>query len=1135
MADTTASENERVSVTERTELIPTYEVAQPNPFPMYLENRVYQGSSGVVYPHPVIDKISDRKTEVPYRVVYLENDYLKVMVLPELGGRIQMAYDKVRDYHFIYYNRVIKPALVGLTGPWVSGGIEFNWPQHHRPSTFDPVQYRIERQDDGSVTLWVGELERMFNTFGSAGITLHPDKAVIEIKGRLYNPTPVSQTFLWWANPAVSVNDSYQAVFPPDVHAVFDHGKRAVSEFPIAKGTYYKVDYSRGVDISWYKNVPVPTSYMAYHSDFDFVGGYDHDKQVGLLHVADHRVAPGKKMWTWGNGDFSRAWERHLTDEDGPYIELMTGVFTDNQPDFCWIMSGERKEFTQYFFPYAGLPKVSCANERMVLGLELVEGKLRVTLYSTAAQTVALRVVGPDRRREEATIRFQPGQREERSFPVDPGCALTDYRIEVVAEKGETILEYREGEKAGRPVPQLAMSPAEPGKVPTVEELYYIGTHLEQYRHARRNPEAYYGEGLARDAGDVRCNCAMGWRRFRQGDFSSAVRHFRTALGRLTRFNPNPVDTEAYRGLGLALFYQDRIEEALEQFTRCAWNGRDAAWGWYWAGVTFLRLGRIGEALDAAEKSSGRDASLLQARLLAAEAHRRRGDYPAAMAAVAFVLEATPLYFHANVEAYFLARAEGRTEDGASAAAWSRLWDEVLGRNAHTLLEVAFEYHKMGNTEDAVDLVCRAIDSLGSAPPSQSRGAVPLLYYAAGWFEHVLGREAEAASNYARAEQVDYRYCFPNKIEFLAIFDHVRTGTGKSSRAAYYQGCLLYGVRRYEDAHAAWASCAEEDPSFAPAHRNLAVSFFNKKKDCENAEKAYRRALETAEDARLVYEFAGLQKRLRKTPTERLSFLEAHRPLLSSRDDLTLEYAALLNVISRPREALDVIKGHTFHPWEGGEGSVSTQYRSALIALARDALVRGQAAQARLFLEDALDFPENLGESRLPNTSDNEIRFFLGFCASLLGESKVAAEEYELALRGESEPALSFFYNDTPADALFYRGLALGMLGRGREAAAVFESLISFAAAHRDDAVEVDFFAVSLPDLEVFGEDLGEKNRVLCCYLAGLGQLGKGLVDAALRSFADAAEIDPGYLGMASHLALVRSGLWDGIRGRMDA
>jgi hypothetical protein len=263
--------------------IPTYETGKPEKNPMFLEKRVYQGSSGVVYPYPVIEKIFDDRFEREWLACFLENEFLRIMILPELGGRVQMAFDKTKKRHFVYYNEVIKPALVGLTGPWISGGIEFNWPQHHRPGTYEPVDFMIVENADGSKTVWCSEIERMSRTRGMAGFTLYPEKAYLEIRVKLYNRTSQPQTFLWWANPAVAVNDHYQSVFPPDVHAVFDHGKRDVSKFPVATGVYYKVDYSSGVDISRYKNIPVPTSYMAIESKYDFVGGFEHDTHGGCF------------------------------------------------------------------------------------------------------------------------------------------------------------------------------------------------------------------------------------------------------------------------------------------------------------------------------------------------------------------------------------------------------------------------------------------------------------------------------------------------------------------------------------------------------------------------------------------------------------------------------------------------------------------------------------------------------------------------------------------------------------------------------------------------------------------------------------------------------------------------------------
>lgn len=170
--------NHAAKIWEETVLLPTYPAAEPEKYPLFIEKRAYQGSTGKVYPLPVTEKVSDVCREVAYHAVWLENEYLRVMVLPELGGRIHRALDKTNGYDFVYYNHVVKPALVGLTGPWISGGIEFNWPQHHRPTTFSPVDYRVAEHDDGSVTVYVGETDKMYGTKGMAQSACTPARRI---------------------------------------------------------------------------------------------------------------------------------------------------------------------------------------------------------------------------------------------------------------------------------------------------------------------------------------------------------------------------------------------------------------------------------------------------------------------------------------------------------------------------------------------------------------------------------------------------------------------------------------------------------------------------------------------------------------------------------------------------------------------------------------------------------------------------------------------------------------------------------------------------------------------------------------------------------------------------------------------
>lgn len=590
-----------VRIWEEEVVIPTYEVGEPDKNPMFLEKRVYQGSSGKVYPYPTTERISHEKKDKAWRAVYLENEYLKVMILPELGGRIQRAYDKTNDYDFVYYNHVIKPALVGLAGPWISGGIEFNWPQHHRPTTYMPVDHMIQEHEDGSKTLLVHDVDQMYGTKGIAAFTLYPGKAYIEICGQLYNRTAMPQTFLWWANPAVPVNDYTQSIFPPDVHSVYDHGKRDVSRFPIAKGVYYKHDYSEGVDISRYKNIPVPTSYMAETSKYDFVGGYDYQKEAGLLHVADHHFSPGKKQWTWGCGDFGKAWDRNLTDEDGPYIELMTGVYTENQPDFTWLKPFEEKTFKQYFMPYKKVGAVKNATIHAALGAEIEKDGIAITVYGTEKYEdteVVVENAGKVIFREKTAL--SPTDIFETKLAAEVG-KIQDVRIAVYAD-GKLLVEYRPEEET---IPELG-KPAEAAKGPeeimTNEELLLTALHIEQHRHATYLPDPYYLEGLKRDPGDSRINNAYGMLLFRRGNFEEAEKHFRAAVKRLTWRSPNPYDSEPYYNLGLTLYFQAKTDEAYDAFYKATWSNEQQEMSFYYLAAIETGRGNWESALELVEK-----------------------------------------------------------------------------------------------------------------------------------------------------------------------------------------------------------------------------------------------------------------------------------------------------------------------------------------------------------------------------------------------------------------------------------------------------------------------------------------------------------------------------------------------------
>ena len=558
-------------------VIPTYAHAPAEKTPMFYELRNNQGTRGNVYPYPMIDKLSDELADKEYDSVRIENEYVRVVVLPELGGRIYEGYDKIGGYNFVYKNNVIKPALIGLLGAWVSGGIEFNWPQHHRPTTFLPVDVTIEEGADGSKTAWMGEIELLSGTKGMVGIALYPGKSFIQAKARIYNRTPQVQTFHWWANLAVHTNDNYQLKFPPDIDYITTHYKPSLSTFPKLTGEYMGQDYGAGgPDVSWYKNVTNSSSFFIFNSNYSFMGGYDHGKQRGTVHVADRHVSPGKKFFSWGVGDFGKAWQKNLTDADGPYLEIMTGCYTDNQPDFAFLQPYETKTFEQHWFGLCDAPDLVNAS---------VDGAISLAVDNCGAGTVAKFSINSTSERIGARARLlvkddvlfaedidvapgKPWKSEIRiSGIADPehvGCGDAqpatyidpcDVRAEFLDAGGSLILAYQKRPMFfdGKDAPKAHPAGRKPCDIGTIEELYLEGLQIEQYRHPTWTPEPYYMEALRRDPGDARCNNAMGARFLRLGEFGKAVKYFERAVKRLTMRNPNPYDGEPFYNLGVAL------------------------------------------------------------------------------------------------------------------------------------------------------------------------------------------------------------------------------------------------------------------------------------------------------------------------------------------------------------------------------------------------------------------------------------------------------------------------------------------------------------------------------------------------------------------------------------------------------
>ena len=1093
-----------VSAREETLIIPTYPAPPPDPNPMFLDKRVNQGASGRVYPNPFTDRVSDEKVNKPYRAVFLENEYLQLIILPELGGRIFQGLDKTNGFHFFYRQHVIKPALIGLFGSWISGGVEFNWPQHHRPSTFMPVDYLIEEHPDGSRTVWLGEHEPMDRTKGMVGICLYPGKALIEFKVRLYNRTPFAQTFLWWVNAAVHVHEHYQVFFPPDVTIVTDHSKRAMSYFPIARGPYYGVDLA-GVDISWPKNIPPAASYFVWESQEDFFGGYDHRREAGVVHVANHHISPGKKMFTWGTADFARAWERNLTDADGPYIELMAGVYTDNQPDFSWIQPYESKVFTQVWYPIQKIGPAKKANRRLAINLDVCNGAARMGAYAPEVlEGITMILAAKGQEIWAQRVDLAPGKPFIQEVGLAPGIAEGDLLLRVLDEAGGELIRYAPLKPEEKPLPEPMTPCPPPEEINSPEELYLTGLHLEQYKHPTQEPEPYWERALKMDPGDVRCNNALGLSHLRRGNLALAEEHFRRAIQTLTRRNPNPRDGEPYYNLGLALKYQHRLDEAYAAFYKAIWSYAWQAAGYYaLAEIDCLREDFL-MALEHLERSLWANALNLKARDLRVAVLRRLGRQGEAEGLAQETIALDPLDYWARNECILLYRLKGdATGAEKHLAELTRLMQgDGAVLEAQRYLDLAFDYAGAGLWDEASEVLARLVERKGTGP------IYPMILYALGYLAERKGQKEGAEALYRRAAQMPPDYCFPARLEELEILQHVCSICPEDARAAYYLGNLLYDKKRYEEAIRCWETASRLEPGFSIPWRNLGLAYYNVRRDPQRARACYLRALEAnPHDARLLSELDQLLKRQGVSPAERLARLEAYLDLVEQRDDLSVERATLYNQLGQPQKALEIILSRRFHPWEGGEGRVSEQYELAHILLGRAALESGRAAEALAHFEAAKTYPESLGEGRYAQASVAHLDYLAGLAREALGDMAGAKASFQRA--AEPQPGFS--------PATYYQALALRKLG-DEGAARKLLGVLRDHALQQLEAARKPGFATSVPQFVFYEEDPQKPHRVAYTYLLGLALLGLGQFDEAEKAFAEVLTLDINHLGAQEEL-----------------
>ena len=1132
-----------VSVEETTITLPTYAPGGYDKTPVFYTGRVYQGAQGRVYPYPMQDVLHDVKLDETYKYLTLENDWLQMGLLPEHGGHLLNFTDKHSGFETFYRQHVVKPALIGMLGAWISGGVEWNFPHHHRATSAMPIDWKIGANTDGSKTIWIGETELRRRLKWTIGLSLLPDRAVLQAENIFMNRGPYIESMLYWANVSVHCGDDYQVLFPPSCHLGFDHHKNFWTSYPIgpksvdhswipSQRSKYADNADGLIDLSWWKNFTAESrSIFAMDPENDWIAGYDYKKNAGTAHVSNRHITVGKKFFLWGNFPEARVWDTVLTDTDGPYLELMVGCWSDNQPDYSWIDPYETRRVKQYWFPVKGIGGVKHVTIDGAVNVERQAKKDEVLLgfHSTRVLkgcTVELIENGKPVFTEKK-IAIDPNTPWCKTVKVSANVKDQALAGRLLDRDGKVILAYTPvPDDPHNPLPPRVENPKVPTDYTSAEELYLTGLRLDQFHNGLIDPVSYYEHALKLDPSYSAANVALGIRLAKSGDYAKAEKCLRTAVARVTRNYTRAKDAEPEYMLALVLQEQARLaadpveaaaklKEAEDLFWRVTWRATLAR-------PAYVELARLAclkgdweEALARAVDALDRDAKSAKLHVLKAYILRKLGHQKPAADSLRAAEACDALDSWGVAEQAFLKNGGKNAVVNAG---------RNRGLKAQQLLETVCDYWGVGAWDEVAELSRQADAIAAVEKPYATEGEVllkdtvaacgsykcPLFAYFAGYAAAMKGDADGARKLYSAAAAQSTDYCFPNRHEEYAVLKHAATLSPDFANTWYYLGNVEWNWDLKEEALASWKQAVALNPKHALALRNIGFGLAHPGTTFTNtgvpsgvpsreAYDYYTRALAADPgNFRALEEMDKLAEKLGVGTGERLVAMKTYRTTAEKYDACILRMAYLFNEAGNYDESLKILTSRRFHVWEGGEGLLAP-FVDALLLRGMQKMAAKDFSAAQKDFETALTYPSNLQAGR-PGDAGTEpkVRYCLAQCRKAQGD--------EVGYRADLEKALKGWV--APGEMNYYRFRALSELGKTGETAAQLEELKKgIATLEKPQPQVIDAYA-KFGGANTPAERVGHRTAQ-ALYLRGLAALAEGKPSEAKELFGRALKERP--------------------------
>ncbi|MCI0499382.1 MAG: DUF6067 family protein [Planctomycetales bacterium] len=923
-----------VTVRENKETITTYPFGPADPVPVITRTSFWNRAEKI-YPYSYFDSFSARPIQKDWTVVRIENPYIEVSIMPEIGGKVWGVKEKSTGKEFIYTNDSVKFREIALRGPWTSGGIEFNFGLvGHTCNTSTPVDYIIKRNSDGSASCFVGGIDFCSRSRWTVEIKVPKDKAYFETKTFYYNPTELNQSCYAWSNSAVKVSDDFEVIYPGKRRIGHDYSEPLV-DWPIDEN---------GIDISWYKNNYFGThkSYFIFGEMKEFLGCYWHNDDFGSGHWSLYDDMAGQKLWLWALSREGGIWEDLLTDYHGQYGEIQTGRYF-NQNDHGFLEPAGGGRWREVWFPYKDIGPMVQASEQAVLNVERQGDKLDISVCALERIDEILTVVSDGKERLSKKIKLKPMEVFETTVTVE---AATD-QVEINIGDKLRYTSDKTSNDLNRPIDFHEIDTS------SAEGRYLEGLRQEKWRGYAPAMELYLA-CLKEQPKHIRAMCRVAELYVRKGMLPESLAYAQQAL------KEDMYDAEANYIYGVIAARTGKYADAKDTFGWAAKSMQYRSAAYCRIAEIYIRQEDWPKALMYADRSLEYNVYNIVACQSKAIALRKSGDKRNADRTVRKLLEIDPLNHIARYEAYLTSQ---------NAALYKQFKENIRNEYvAETYVEMGVYYAGLGLAQEAAGLF-------------ELAGEYPTAAY---WQGYILRKSdpAKAKKLLEKAENLPTEFVFPFREETIPVLQWAIDANPDGWKATYYLGLLYYSKDRIEQAQELLNSI--EPKEFATFY--LVRANLNGKFNDTLAEADFQRAVEIdMKNWRCRHHLIEYYLKTNR-PAEALTASVDALKQFPEQTALEVDLIRSLCANRKWAEALKRLEGTSILPFEGAS-DIHRLYARCHVLMAAEAMKNDAYHEAIKHLDESREYPERLGTGK-PFQPDHRMQDYLeAICQEAIGNA----------------------------------------------------------------------------------------------------------------------------------------------------